>query len=77
MERMNIQQDQGRFRASRSTPVAPPVVASEMWLPLEEVRRLRIHFLRRAREVQRTHPPMFGPLLRVATEYGRQMRANR
>ena len=75
---MNVHQDQGRFRASRSTPVAPPVVAlGPEWLPDEELRRLRLHFLRRAREVRRTHPPMFGPLLRIATEYGAFDRARR
>lgn len=49
----------------------------EKWLPNDELRRLRLSFLRKAKASRRYEPAMFGPLLRVASEYGAEMRARR
>jgi len=51
--------------------------AADVWLPLDELRRLRLRFLRRARNSRRYEPAMAAALFRVAVDYGRQMRTIR
>lgn len=53
------------------------LVAEHDWIPDDELPALRRHFLKRARQVRTYQPAYASALFRVATDYGRVVRARR
>ncbi|HYE38262.1 hypothetical protein [Methylocaldum sp.] len=72
----------GSFRPAAVTPVGaasarPALVADHEWIPDDELPALRLHFLKRARQVRTYQPAYASALFRVATDYGAIARARR